>query len=46
MMSGQWSASNGAFRTILDLSQEEAGMYRLVMICNGRPSSMQLVKTN
>ena len=46
MMSGQWSASNGAFKTILDLSQEVAGMYRLVMICNGRPSSMQLIKTN
>ena len=43
---GQWVATSGAFRTNLDLSGAEAGVYRLVMVANGRPSSLQLVKTN
>ena len=37
---------DGFFRTQLDLSSAQAGMYRLVMLANGRPSSLQLVKTN
>ena len=43
--SGQWNGLDGFFRTQLDLSNAEAGMYRLVMLANGRPTSMQLVKT-
>ena len=43
---GQWVATSGLFRTTLDLSGAEAGMYRLIMVANGRPSSLQLVKTN
>ena len=43
---GQWTATSGAFRTTLDLSGAEAGVYRLVLMSNGRPSSMQLVKTH
>ena len=43
---GQWTATSGAFRTTLDLSGAEAGVYRLVLMANGRPSSMQLVKTH
>jgi len=46
IQSGQWVATSGAFRTNLDLSGAEAGVYRLVLMANGRPSSMQLVKTN
>jgi len=44
--SGQWSAAGGLFRANLDLSGAEAGLYRLVMVANGRPTSLQLVKTN
>ena len=43
---GQWVATDSFFRTVLDLSNSEAGMYRLVMLANGRPSSLQLVKMN
>ena len=46
IMNGQWNASEGFFRTDLDLSAAEAGMYRLVMMANGRPSSLQLIKTH
>jgi len=46
MLAGQWNAMDGFFRTQLDLSSAQAGMYRLVMLANGRPSSLQLVKTN
>ena len=38
-----WVATSGAFRTNLDLSGAEAGVYCLVMVANGRPSSLQLV---
>ena len=44
--SGQWIANSGTFRTILDLAGHEAGIYRLVLIADGRPSSLQLVKTH
>lgn len=46
VLNGQWNASEGFFRTDLDLSAAEAGMYRLVMVANGRPSSLQLIKTH
>ena len=46
IQNGQWVANSGMFRTTLDLSGAEAGVYRLVMVANGRPSSLQLVKTN
>ena len=46
VVSGQWVATGSFFRADLDLTYAEAGMYRLVMVANGRPSSLQLVKTN
>ena len=46
IQNGQWIANSGMFRTTLDLSGAEAGVYRLIMVANGRPSSLQLVKTN
>ena len=46
IQAGQWTATSGAFRTNLDLSGAEAGVYRLVVMANGRPSSLQLVKTH
>ena len=46
IQAGQWTATSGAFRTTVDLSEAEAGMYRLVLIANGRPNSLQLVKTH
>ena len=46
IQAGQWTATSGAFRTTLDLSGAEAGMYRLVLMANGRPNSLQLVKTH
>ena len=46
IQNGQWVANSGMFRTTLDLSGAEAGVYRLIMVANGRPSSLQLVKTN
>ncbi len=46
IQAGQWTAISGAFRTTLDLSGAEAGVYRLVLMANGRPNSLQLVKTH
>ena len=46
IQAGQWTATSGAFRTTLDLSGAEAGVYRLVLMANGRPNSLQLVKTH
>ena len=46
IQAGQWTATSGAFRTTVDLSGAEAGMYRLVLMANGRPNSLQLVKTH
>ena len=46
IQAGQWTATSGAFRTTVDLSRAEAGMYRLVLMANGRPNSLQLVKTH
>lgn len=46
IQAGQWTATSGAFRTTLDLIGAEAGVYRLVLMANGRPNSLQLVKTH
>ena len=46
IQASQWTATSGAFRTTIDLSGAEAGMYRLVLMANGRPNSLQLVKTH
>ena len=46
IQAGQWTATSGAFRTTLDLSGAEAGVYRLVLVADGRPNSVQLVKTH
>ena len=46
IQAGQWTATSGAFRTTLDLIGAEAGVYRLVLMVNGRPNSLQLVKTH
>ena len=46
IQAGQWTATSGAFRTTVDLSRAEAGMYRLVLMANGRPNSLQLIKTH
>ena len=46
IQAGQWTATSGAFRTTLDLSGAESGVYRLVLMANGRPNSLQLVKTH
>ena len=42
--SGQWVSGAGAFTTSLDLTSAEAGLYRLVVMADGRRSAMQLVK--
>ena len=46
VQSGQWIASEGMFRTTLDMTSAEAGVYRLVVMANGRPTALQLVKTH
>ena len=42
---GQWSMAGMVFRTTLDLGQEEAGVYRLIMENGGRPVAIPLMKT-
>jgi len=44
LLEDQWNVGAGSFRTTLDLTSAEAGMYRLVMMANGRPTSVQIVK--
>jgi hypothetical protein len=46
VQAGQWVGTSGLFRTNLDLNGAEAGLYQLILVNNGRPSSIQLVKTN
>ena len=46
MSAGQWVMTSGLFRASVDLTGAEAGMYRLVMLSNGHPSTVQLVKVN
>ena len=43
---GVWSGAGTSFRTTLDLSGVENGLYRLVVISNGIPTSIQLLKAN
>lgn len=43
---GQWFASNAMFQTTIDLGQEEAGVYRLLLENEGRPTAIPLMKTN
>ena len=44
LLEDQWNVGTGSFRATLDLTGAEAGMYRLVMVANGRPTSLQIVK--
>ena len=44
--SGKWLVSNSSFETVLDLNGLENGLYRLSVITNGIPSSIQLVKAH
>ena len=44
--SGVWNETFSSFNTVIDLSGLESGMYRLNVISNGIPSSMQLIKAN
>ena len=46
MSAGQWVMTSGLFRASVDLTAAEAGMYRLVMLSNGHPSTVQLMKVN
>jgi hypothetical protein len=46
MSAGQWVMTSGLFRASVDLTGAEAGMYRLVMLSNGHPSTVQLMKVN
>ena len=43
---GQWTMAGMVFRTTLDLGQEEAGVYRLIMENGGRPVAIPLMKTH
>ena len=43
---GVWMSVNDSFETVLDVSDLENGLYRLSLISNGIPSSIQLVKSN
>jgi hypothetical protein len=43
---GIWISVNDSFETVLDVSDLENGLYRLSLISNGIPSSIQLVKAN
>ena len=44
--SGVWNETGSSFNTVVDLSGLESGMYRLNVLSNGIPSSMQLIKAN
>ena len=44
--SGVWLATDSSFETVLDLNGLDNGLYRLSVIANGIPSSIQLVKAN
>ena len=43
---GVWAGAGSSFMTTLDLSGVENGLYRLNVVSNGIPSSIQLLKTN
>jgi hypothetical protein len=44
--SGQWVTNAAAFRSVIDLESAESGMYRLVLISQGQPTTLQLMKVN
>jgi len=44
--SGVWLATDSSFETVLDLNGLDNGLYRLSIIANGVPSSIQLMKAN
>ena len=44
--SGVWNETGSSFNTVVDLSGLENGIYRLNVISNGMPSSIQLIKAN
>lgn len=44
--SGSWLSTGSSFNTVLDLNSLENGLYRLSVIANGIPYSIQLVKAN
>ena len=43
---GVWSGAGSSFLTTLDLSGVENGLYRLNVVSNGIPTSIQLLKAN
>ena len=43
---GVWTGAGTSFLTTLDLSGVENGLYRLNVVSNGIPTSIQLLKTN
>ena len=43
---GVWAGAGSSFLTTLDLSGFENGLYRLNVVSNGIPTSIQLLKTN
>jgi hypothetical protein len=43
---GQWVGAAQLFRETLDLTGAEAGLYQLVLVANGQPTSVQIVKMN
>ena len=43
---GVWASEGSSFLTTLDLSGVENGLYRLNVIANGIPASIQIVKAN
>jgi len=44
--SGVWLSTDSSFDTVLDLNNLDNGLYRLTVIANGIPSSIQLMKAN
>ena len=43
---GQWVGAGQLFRETLDLTGAEAGLYQLVLVAQGQPTAVQIVKTN
>ena len=43
---GQWIGAGQLFRETLDLTGADAGLYQLVLVANGQPTAVQIVKMN
>jgi len=43
---GQWVGAGQLFRETLDLTGAEAGLYQLVLVAQGKPTAVQIVKMN